>query len=193
MDSRDILLPLLLLVLVVTRARHLGSTFCRVQRPMLHVALGQGKDPAEMRLVTGAKDTRVMLLAGAGAGNMPQPAPRPRVILYRSAYVFTHVQCTCKWSLSASLKLLTHSAPCSPTSFPRNSFVSRSVDPKRPARSDTKFPDLPPFMTIITTDTPTTHRHSHAEGYRPPFSMSLLLAFSSCLCLCRLKQRNVYG
>jgi hypothetical protein len=78
MGSRDILALLSLLVLVVTRARRLGSTFCRVQRLTLHVALRLGKDPAEMRLVTRAKDTHVMLSAGAGAGSRRSPSPRAR-------------------------------------------------------------------------------------------------------------------
>ena len=77
MDSRDILALLSLQVLVVTRARP-GSTFCQVQRLMLHVALGLGKDPAEMRLVTRAKDTRVTLLAGTGVGSRRSPPPTPR-------------------------------------------------------------------------------------------------------------------
>lgn len=79
----DILLLLLLLVLVVTR---LGSTFYQVQRPTLHVALGRGKDPAGMRLVTWAKDTHVILLAGAGVDSMP-----PRVPTGRD----TVLQCAC--------------------------------------------------------------------------------------------------
>ena len=77
MGSRDILALPSLRVLVVTRARP-GSTFCQVQRLMLHVALGLGKDPAEMRLVTRAKETRVMLLVGTGVGSRRSPPPAPR-------------------------------------------------------------------------------------------------------------------
>jgi hypothetical protein len=76
MGSRDILV-LLSLRVRVTRARP-GSTFCQVQRLMLHVALGLGKDPAEMRLVTREKDTRVMLLVGTGVGSYRSPLPAPR-------------------------------------------------------------------------------------------------------------------
>jgi len=80
--SRDILALLLHRVLEVTRARP-GSTFCQVQRLMLHVALGLGKDPAEMRLVTRAKDQRVMLLVGAGVGSRcSPPAPAHDMILH---------------------------------------------------------------------------------------------------------------
>ena len=78
MGSRDFLALLWLRVLEVNRARP-GLTFCQVQRLILHVALGLGKDPAEMRLVTRAKDTRVMLLVGTGVGSRRSPPPAPVV------------------------------------------------------------------------------------------------------------------
>jgi hypothetical protein len=117
MGSMDILLLLLLLVLVVTRARRLGSTFYRVQRPTLHVALGWGKDPAGMRLVTRAQDTHVMLLAGAGAGSMHPPASPPARILYCSAWAkYMRVE-------PISFAAVFNSSPRVPLPvFPRNSF-----------------------------------------------------------------------
>ena len=77
MGSRDILALLSPRVLEVTRARP-GSTFCQVQRLMLHVVLGLGKDPAEMRPVTQAKDQRVMLLVGTGVGSRRSPSAPAR-------------------------------------------------------------------------------------------------------------------
>lgn len=74
MGSRNILTLPSLRLLVVTRARP-SSTFCQVQRLTLRIALGQGNDLVEMRLVTWVKDSGHARDATGGIKNMLRLQP----------------------------------------------------------------------------------------------------------------------